>query len=66
MNSKFDLKAKRLLKARDPPLVTIELSFSRTGSHGKYDDIIAKSEDVLSQQPDGTRRFVIYGLWRTD
>ena len=66
MNSKLDLKVKRVLRASDLALVTTEWSFSGTGSNGKRVDITAKSADVLRQQPDGTWRFVIDNPWGTD
>jgi ketosteroid isomerase-like protein len=66
MNGKLDLKVKRVLNASDLALVTTEWSFSGTGSDGKHVDIVGKSADVLSQQPDGTWRFVIDNPWGTE
>jgi ketosteroid isomerase-like protein len=66
VNGKLDLKVKRVLKASNLALVTNEWSFSGTGPDDKHVDITAKSEDVLSQQPDGTWRFVIDNPWGTN
>jgi ketosteroid isomerase-like protein len=66
MNGKLDLSVKRVLKANDLALVITEWSFSGTGPDGKPVHMIAKSADVLRQQPDGTWRFVIDNPWGTD
>jgi uncharacterized protein (TIGR02246 family) len=66
MNGKLELKVKRVLKANDLALVTIEWSFNGTDSDGKHVHMSAKSADVLRQQPDGTWRFVIDNPWGTD
>ena len=66
MNGKLDLKVKRVLQTSDVALVTTEWSFSGTGPDGKLVNMAAKSADVLRQQADGTRCFVIDNPWGTD
>ena len=52
LNSKLNLRVKRVLKANDIALVITEWSFNGTGPDGKDVHIAAKSADVLRQQSD--------------